>query len=60
MIENLKVRGTSRPRTLKTLTSTIAALFQKTLSAGEIDALIAGLGEQGIITVTGTRVAYNL
>lgn len=60
IINDLRKRGSARPRTLKTLASTIGALFQKTLSEHEISLLIARLTTQGIVVVSGTRVSYAL
>lgn len=40
VVENLKQRGAAKPRTEKTLTSTISALFQKKLTDAELTALL--------------------
>lgn len=60
VIANLKHRGASNPRTLKTLASTINALFQKSLSAAEVDGIIADLKKKGIVVVNQTKVSYVL
>ena len=60
VVENLHKRGTSRPRTVKTLGSTISAMFQKKLTEQEVASLIGRLQAQGIITVIGTKVSYAL
>lgn len=60
VIADLKRRGASRPRAVKTLTSTIASIFQKKLSDLEVSELIAGLQNLGFITVTENKVAYSL
>lgn len=60
VLANLRQRGASKPRTLKTLTSTINALFQKQLSEEELDALLKGLQGKGFITVNETKVTYGL
>ncbi len=60
VVANIQQRGTSRPRTLKTLTSTINSLFQKQLSDEELVALIRGLQSTGFVTVTDTKVTYTL
>jgi len=60
ILANLQQRGASKPRTIKTLSSTINSLFQKKLSEGELASLLQGLQEQGIISVTGTKVSYTL
>lgn len=60
IIANLRQRGASRPRTVKTLSSTINALFQKSLSAAEVAAMLEWLKEQGVVSISGTRVLYAL
>lgn len=60
IVANLKQRGTSRPRTVKTLSSTINSLFQKSLPEEELTSLLRSLQEQGIISVTDTKVSYVL
>lgn len=55
-----KLRGASKPRTLKTLRSTVNALFQKQLSEEELDALLKQLETKGYVTVDGTKVSYDL
>lgn len=59
VIANLAQRGASKPRTVKTLSSTINSLFQKTLSEAEIESLIAELTRKGILAVDQTRVSYS-
>ena len=60
IVANLKPRGASKPRTIKTLSSTIGSLFQKSLRDNEISALIQLMEKQGLITVSGTKVSYAL
>jgi septum formation topological specificity factor MinE len=60
VIADLQRRGASRPRTLKTLGSTINSIFQKSLSAQEVEALLAALQKQGALTVAENKVAYSL
>jgi len=60
VVVDLHKRGSARPRTVKTLTSTIGALFQKQLSEHEVLSLIEQLKSQGIVTVSGTKVSYEL
>ena len=50
----------SKPRTVKTLTSTISALFQRKLSEQNVLSLIERLRTQGVIVVSGTKVSYEL
>jgi hypothetical protein len=58
VLANLQQRGTARPRTVKTLGSTINSLFQKALQQTEISAIIKDLEKQGAITITDAKVAY--
>ncbi len=60
VIADLQRRGASKPRTLKTLASTINSIFQKALSENEVEALLAALQMQGVLTVTENKVAYSL
>lgn len=60
VVANIQQRGTSKPRTLKTLTSTVNSLFQKQLSDEELVSLVQGLQSKGFITVTDTKVTYAL
>lgn len=47
-----------KPRTVRTLTSTINALFQKLLSAEDLAKLIQELVKQKIIEINDTKVRY--
>ena len=58
VLANLQQRGASKPRTLKTLTSTINSLFQKQLTEEELVALLKGLQAKGFIAVNETKVTY--
>lgn len=60
VLTNLRQRGASKPRTVKTLSSTINALFQRSLSEAELNSLLESLKQQGIISVSGARVSYTL
>ena len=60
IVSNLQQRGASKPRTVKTLSSTINSLFQKSLPEEELASLLKSLQEQGIISVTDTKVSYAL
>ena len=60
VIADLQKRGSARPRTMKTLSSTIAALFQKQVSEHEVASLIERLRSEGVITVDGAKVSYDL
>lgn len=60
VIENLRQRGASKPRTVKTLVSTISSLFQKKLADEELTAILAELQIKGILIVNENRVTYKL
>ncbi len=49
---------TPKPRTVKTLSNSLDALFRKQLSPDEITAIIDALAEHGHISVVGTKVIY--
>lgn len=57
---NLRQRGASKPRTLKTLSSTIASLFQKQLQEAELSELLQELQDRGVVIVVGAKVTYAL
>jgi hypothetical protein len=59
VIANLKGRGKSRPRKLKTLTSTIKSL-PLDLSDAAVKAVIQQLRSKGNVTVSGVEVTYKL
>lgn len=60
IVANLRQRGASKPRTVKTLLSTIGSLFQKALAEDELSGLLNTLQKQGHVTVNGTKVSYSL
>ena len=60
VVSNLIQRGDSRPRTLKALTSTVAAIFLKKLDDTEINALIQQLQSTGKISIAKTKITYTL
>jgi hypothetical protein len=60
VITDLIRRRTSRPRTAKTLFSTIRARCGAGYAASRIDAIYAALLEKGYVSVDNTRVTYNL
>jgi len=57
---NLRQRGASKPRTLKTLSSTISSLFQKQLSEAELSSLLDQLQSKGYVAILDTKVTYSL
>lgn len=60
VIANLKQRGNSKPRTLKTLTSTVSSLFPKGISEADLAALVQQLQSTGKVKVEGSKVIYAL
>jgi hypothetical protein len=60
VVANLKQRGNSKPRTLKTLTSTIAALFPEGLSEAELNDLVQKLQSTGKVAVAENKITYAL
>lgn len=60
VIFDLQKRGAARPRTVKTLASTINALFQKQLSEADVASLIEGLQATGVISINATKLSYAL
>ena len=60
IIDNLAKRKSARPRTIKTLRSSINALFVNQLTDEELDDLIAQLTERGTIKIADGKVHYEL
>lgn len=60
VISNLYQRGASKPRTVKTLSSTILSLFQKQLPGEELTMLLAELQSMGAISILENKVTYAL
>lgn len=60
IVTNLQQRGASKPRTVKTLRSSINALFHQSLSEADVSALIHELHTQGMLTINDTKIAYTL
>lgn len=60
IVANLQQRGAAKPRTVKTLFSTINALFQKSLSDEELQSLLEAMQAEEMLTVVGTKVSYSL
>ena len=59
-VANLKQRGASKPRTVKTLSSTVSSLFQKQLPEEELAELLAELQKLGLVIVSESKVTYAL
>ena len=60
IVENLVKRKAAKPRTLKTLRSTINALFGNQLAEGDLDLLVEQLTERGTIKLSDGKVHYEL
>lgn len=60
VIADLIRRKVSKPRTQKTLLSTLHTLFKKELSEQQLAALYAALCKRGVVKVEGTKVSYSL
>ena len=60
VIADLQKRGPARPRTVKTLYSTVSALFQKQITEQEVTSLIERLRRDGVISLSGDKLSYNL
>jgi hypothetical protein len=57
VVANLQQRGSARPKTVKTLMSTIRA-FQKAITDEELTSLLQQLEAKGFLTIYGTKVVY--
>lgn len=60
ILVKLRQLKAGKPRTVKTLASTIATVFHKQLSDEEISGLIDQLTTRGYLTVSGAKVSYTL
>lgn len=60
VVADLIRRKASKPRTQKTLLSTLHALFKKELSEQQLAALFAALCKRGVVKVEGTKISYAL
>ena len=58
VVENLRQRPTGRPRSLKTLSSTIAHLLDKQSPDAEVEALVRELQSRRVLTVENGKVTY--
>lgn len=58
VLERLQQPKATKPRTVKTLSSTVASYFQKQLSDEEVAAVVEGMVKNGAITIEGTKVTY--
>jgi len=60
IVEHLKARGNSKPRTIKTLSNSINSLFAQTLEEPELSALVQALIKKKYVIQDGTKVTYKL
>jgi hypothetical protein len=56
-LSKLKV---AKPRTERTLRSTLHALFKKELSEEQISALFDALCERGVVKLDGKKITYDV
>jgi hypothetical protein len=59
VMENLEQRDKAKPASVKTLGSTISALFLSDITEAEVSALIAKLESTGQIAIAATKVTYK-
>jgi hypothetical protein len=59
VVENFTNRGASKPRTVKTLGSTIRTLFKVPLEDDQLNEVLASLQKQSIVKFEGTKVIYS-
>jgi hypothetical protein len=60
VVADLIRRKASKPRTQKTLLSTLHALFKKELSEQQLAHLFDALCRRGVVRMEGTKVSYEL
>lgn len=60
ILKDLRGRGSTRPGSLKTLTGTIHALFQKQLSEQQLTELVEELQRRGFVKFQGKKAVYVL
>lgn len=60
VVANLQQRGAAKPRTVRTLSSTINSLFQKQLTEKDLEAVLKCLQSQGFLALNESRVSYSL
>jgi hypothetical protein len=60
VVANLKLRGSARPRTMRTLTTSIATLFPHGIAEVDIATIIRNLQSTGAVTVNEGKLSYLL
>jgi hypothetical protein len=58
VVANLHQRGAAKPKSVKTLSSTIRSLFQKNITDKELSTILQRLEADGVLTIQGTKVSY--
>jgi len=58
VVANLRQRGVSKPKTVKTLMGTIRTLFPKNITEKELSTLVRQLEVKGVIRIEGAKVSY--
>ena len=58
VVANLRQRGAAKPKTVKTLSSTIRSLFHKDITDRELSTLLQRLEAEGVLTIEGAKVSY--
>lgn len=58
VVANLHQRGAAKPKSLKTLSSTIRSLFQKDITDKELSTILQQLEAAGVLTIEGAKVSY--
>jgi hypothetical protein len=59
-VEMLRLPKATKPRSEKTLSSAIAAYFNRQLSDQEVSAVVASMRRSGFIAIDGAKVVYSL
>ena len=60
VVQNLRTRGSSRPRKVRTLRNAINSLFLKSLRETELDEIMDALVKKGHVAVEKDNVTYQL
>lgn len=60
VVANLKRRGNAKPRSIKTLTTSIAAIFSQGIADAEVAAVINELQSAGLVKVDDGKLTYTL
>lgn len=60
IIEDLRRRGTAKPKTVRTLTGTIRALLKSEIAEKDLSLILKELHASGLVIIDGTKVSYAL